>query len=492
MATEVGAPIVAPKTGKAFLESTSFQISHDNSVTHDSMKSIFKQDYPPYDQYGRTKGAKPPPLSEVMHKDEKFFREKESETVAAFDYRGLPKKEGDGSRVNLSSTNFKMDSDINKFKSFTTVHNSYFTPKMCDNFEKPPAPTTRDSHIPQGDKEKELQPLSDYRQKFQGHDTTVHKIEKAPPMHEGPPTIIGDQRQGNFNTTHNDTFLGTYMKPVQTLPVPPSYNVPCGDPDKVTMRETTMNASFKHRPSQSQEPRYKIEDVSRLLNQTNFKLKDGHNRWNDYSSTATASYHPSVVPVERHKPSRHRNKSDFPEGDMDPDRVLDRVNTTTNRYYHGNPPSAANKRIVTGDNMLTRSTLLLGEPPLYGNFYNTTHNGTYAPKTVPYTYSRGKFHSSSDVPLSYYSKSERNNTTAYSDYKNPNQGQTVPNPLFVENMKDSHILPPIRDVRFFSTTHGDTFTPKTAVKPSYDAGRLQKSSVPLGTMQQSLNGRQTI
>ena len=77
---------------------------------------------------------------------------------------------------------------------------------------------------------------------------------------------------------------------------PPSYNVPCGDPDKVTMRETTMNASFKHRPSQSQEPRYKIEDVSRLLNQTNFKLKDGHNRWNDYSSTATASYHPSVVP----------------------------------------------------------------------------------------------------------------------------------------------------------------------------------------------------
>ena len=35
----------------------------------------------------------------------------------------------------------------------------------------------------------------------------------------GPPTITGDDRQGNFNTTHNDTFLGKYMKPVQTLPV---------------------------------------------------------------------------------------------------------------------------------------------------------------------------------------------------------------------------------------------------------------------------------
>ena len=36
--------------------------------------------------------------------------------------------------------------------------------------------------------------------------------------------------------------------------------------------------------------------------------------------------------------------------------------------------------------------------------------------------------------LLFLPESERNNTTAYSDYKNPNQGQTVPNPLFVENV----------------------------------------------------------
>ena len=77
---------------------------------------------------------------------------------------------------------------------------------------------------------------------------------------------------------------------------PPSYNVPCGDPDKITMRETTMSASFKNRFSENQRQRYNMEDVSRLLNQTNFKLKDGHNRYNDYSSTATASYHPTAVP----------------------------------------------------------------------------------------------------------------------------------------------------------------------------------------------------
>ena len=176
---------MAPKTGKDFLESTSFQISQDPNTTGSSMKSIFKQDYPPYASYGRGLGARPPPLSKVMHRDDQFFREKESETAASFDFRGLPVKKGDGSYVNLSSTNFKMDSDLNKFGSFKTMHRSDFPPKMNDNFDTFIAPTTRDSHIPQGDREKEPQPLSDYRQKFQGHDTTVHKIEKVPPMHEG-------------------------------------------------------------------------------------------------------------------------------------------------------------------------------------------------------------------------------------------------------------------------------------------------------------------
>lgn len=488
MSVEVGAPIVAPKTGKDFLESTSFQISQDPNTTESSMKSIFKQDYPPYPSYGRGLGARPPPLSKVMHRDDQFFREKESETAASFDFRGLPIKKGDGSYVNLSSTNFKMDSDLNKFGSFKTMHRSDFPPKMSDNFNTFIAPTTRDSHIPQGDREKEPQPLSDYRQKFQGHDTNVHKIEKVPPMHEGgPPTITGDERQGNFNTTHNDTFLGKYMKPVQTLPVPPSYNVPCGDPDKVAMRETTMSASFKNRFSDNQRQRYNMEDVSRLLNQTNFKLKDGHNRYNDYSSTATASYYPTSVPISREKPSRHRNQSDFPEGDMDPNRVLERVNTTTNRFYHGDTPTGPRNRIVSGANMRTRSNILLGEPPLSGTFYNTTNTGTFSPKTVPYTYGKGKFPQTSDIPLNYYSKSERNNTTAYTDYQNPHQGQTIPNPLSIDNLTKSHIFPPIKDKRFFSTTHNDTFQPKMAMRPLYDSGRLQKSSVPLGTMQQSQN-----
>lgn len=49
-------------------------------------------------------------------------------------------------------------------------------------------------------------------------------------------------------------------------------------------------------------------------------------------------------------------------------------------------------------------------------------------------------------------------------------------------LRKSHILPPISKTGYFNTTHNDTFTPKRTEKHSYDAGRLQKSSVPLGTL----------
>lgn len=483
MSTEVSAPIINPKTGQDFLESTSFKIGQDELLTNQRMNSIFKSDYPPYDMYGRSEGAKPPPLSEVMHRDQKFFNERESETTKSFEYRHLAKPEIQGASGKLRLTNFKMDRDLNKFHSFETVHNSYFTPKMGDTYKRYEAPTSQQSHIPQGDKEKELQPLTDYRDRYKGHDTTVHKTIRAPSMHEGgPPTIKGDDRSTHFFTTHNDTFLGRYEKPVATLPVPPSYNVPTGDPSKIMDRETTMNASYQDTFNKNDTSKYSVEEVSRVLNQTNFKQQDGHYKWNDYRSTATASFQPSTVPVERYKPGKHRNHSDFPEGDLEQERATDRVNLTTNRFYHGNPPRGIHNSIVSGASLRTKSNVWFGEPPLGGTFYDTTHAEQYSAKTVPFTYSRQKYYKESDIPVKYYGRGERDHTTAYTDFQNPRQAKTAPNPSAIENLKMSHILPPISNVRFFSTTHNDTFTPKRTDKYTYDAGRLQKSSVPLGTM----------
>ncbi|KAL3867036.1 hypothetical protein ACJMK2_044273 [Sinanodonta woodiana] len=481
---QINAPVLKPKTGQAFLESTNFHISQDDSITRENMQSIFKSDYPAHPDYRKVEGAQPPPLSEVMHRDNHYFNEKSSETVSSFEYRYLPKPTIGDAQTKLRKTNFKMDRDLNKFKIFETMNSTYFTPKMDDGYKRLHGKSLQHSHIPQGDRDKEPQPLSDYRDKFRGHDTSVVKVDRAPVMHDGgPPTIKGDDRQGNFKTTYNDIFSGSWVPRIPSLPAPTGSNIPGGDPDKISLRETTMAASFPNRFSEAQFQPYSQTAVSEYLQKTNFKEQDGHNRYNDYRSTAFHSFQPNPTPaVEKFHPAKHRNHSDFPPGDLDPNRVSERISQTTSRYYHGNPPLGLHNRIVSGANKLTKSSVWFGEPRLLGNYYDTTNEGTFHAKTVPYNYFRGKFYKESEIPLDYYSKNEVNKTTHHADYQNPRQGKTIPNPVVIENLKKSHLFPPKSDNMAFSTTHQDTYTAKRGEPVIYDAGRLQKSSVPIGTM----------
>lgn len=187
MSQAVATPLTNPKTGTDFLASTNFKVAQDMSVLDESMQSIFKRDYPSYPHYGREKESERPKLGEVMTRDDKFFSDKASETVRAFEYRYLPKPVAlDDIHQKLRSTNFKMDTDVNKVNVFETMHTSYFKPKITPSFQRvEPATTTSVSHIPQGDPQKAHEPCSDYRDRFMGHDTSIHVTRRAPSMHEG-------------------------------------------------------------------------------------------------------------------------------------------------------------------------------------------------------------------------------------------------------------------------------------------------------------------
>jgi len=54
--------------------------------------------------------------------------------------------------------------------------------------------------------------------------------------------------------------------------------------------------------------------------------------------------------------------------------------------------------------------------------------------------------------------------------------------LLFQQLKKSHIKPPIPEEREFSTTHQRTYTPKRTSRRNVDPGSLQRSSVPLGTL----------
>ena len=69
-----------------------------------------------------------------------------------------------------------------------------------------------------------------------------------------------------------------------------------------------------------------------------------------------------------------------------------------------------------------------------------------------------------------------------SDYKNPCQGKLVPNEAAVSRIRDSHIRPPIHGTYFAKSENQDQFYPKETDRVPIDGGKLQRSTVPLGTL----------
>lgn len=178
----------APKSGIDYLSSSHFTISQDCSVTSPSLKSVFKKDYTPWSVSSRPVPSIPPQPAQVLHKDDRFCNEKASETTNAYQFRAtnLVRPDMTGVSAKLRATNFKMDRDMSKFDSFNTSHMLDFYPKEFQGIPKSmPKENPMESFIPQGDKEKALNPVSDYRDRFKGHDARTTKPDKAPSMHQG-------------------------------------------------------------------------------------------------------------------------------------------------------------------------------------------------------------------------------------------------------------------------------------------------------------------
>lgn len=170
------------------ISSSHFTVGHDFSVIKDTMKSIFKLDFPCPAGSGKTLPSDPPVLGQVMHKDTKFFKDNTSETINSFQYRHLPKPDLQYDHDTIGQTNFKMDSDVKKIDSFKTIHRLHFPPLVDEGCAVVRPPRKGDWHpscIPQGDPSKEHQQLSDYKEKFQGHDTSVVKVPRITSQDSG-------------------------------------------------------------------------------------------------------------------------------------------------------------------------------------------------------------------------------------------------------------------------------------------------------------------
>ena len=170
------------KVDTEFLASSHFTIAQDNKINQRKQTSVFQHDYVPWEMDNKLSSAKPPKLAEVIQKDDRYFNEKASETKQAYEYRALSKPELRDASGKLGATNFKMDSDP-RLNCFQTTHNCDYTPKGSAAYKRTsPQSNAMQSFIPQGDQEKAPQPISDYRDRYRGHDVGEAKPDRVMPM----------------------------------------------------------------------------------------------------------------------------------------------------------------------------------------------------------------------------------------------------------------------------------------------------------------------
>ena len=474
--------IPAVKTGTDFLASSHFRIgkepqwlSHADSLAY---KSTFQKDYPPKETE-RTCLANIPPPAFIMHKDVGKIRGKCSITREEF----VPAPYRDKSCLgkSLTKTNFKMDRD-DRIDTFTTTHAHYYrtVPQNTNTPNKSELPDhPMKSHIPQGDKEKERWPQSDYKQKFQQKPLTAREKITNDTLF-GPETIKGDRRShgswGRFNTTSTRDYLPNMGHRKAIVPDHvqyPATTIPCGEPQ---CDESTQQASFKGKfPSIS--ARFDRKTALSKLQRTTFQ--NGDNRLGFFRTTTDDCYRPNT-PIANTTMSQYIGikKSNFPEGDLDAVRSAKRINSTVTRSDYKPPP--VNYCNPSPKNVQARSSVTFGNDR--NSYYQTTTDTNFPAKNVSYQ-KHDMVTTQSSIPLACYDNVLSNSSYRIDYSPTTRVKKLAPNVEALNNLRQSHIGDPIKGFREFSTTHSDTYTTKEFAHPvNMDLFRLQKSSIPIGTL----------
>ncbi|XP_022100861.1 uncharacterized protein LOC110984724 [Acanthaster planci] len=471
--------IPAQLKGKDFLAASHFRIGNDKRLSRSALRrSTFTKDYVAHEHYGREAASDPPPPADVMHRDPYEGSQTTTESNAAFTGRTLPKVP---MCLKLNKTNFKMDSD-NRVDSFHTTHASHYYPKpLSMSF---PLDNAMKSYVPQGDKDKEKMPQSDYRDNFLGHDTRVVKVERAPCMHDGgQSTIRGEDRtHKQFATSTGEQFLGRYLPYVPVKPDLLGSNIPKGDQEKLVHQDTTQLLSYP-KPGTANYRVYRRDQALTRLGDTNYKA--GHaKKYDKFETTAAQSFQLDQMPALTEKIPYDSNASSFPEGDRDPQRVKARVTTTNYTFYHKQPPGSFRNDIIKGANKLTASRVAFGVPSQCSAYYSTTQTDDYKTFHIPVQRVAGHGTIQSQVPLDYYGNGKEVNTSTTKD-DFPSWRDVPLHEVSKEalaKLRRSNITPPLHADREFNTTHLTSYTAKRVDRYQYDSGKLQRSSVPLGTM----------
>lgn len=494
------------KTGIEFLAASHFVIGKEPELLANganAYRSTVKCDYP-QQHVERVGLCKLPPPAQIFSGDSKHV---DSCSVTRGEFVPLPYARTNyaGSAYAKTETNFKPDRDL-RIETFRTTNADVHVPfpnQTSADRSTFDALEWKRSHIPQGDKAKERWPESDYKQKFREHPLEAASEHVGNPTFNAASTIRGDARSHGgdlYSTSSRRAFQqdGSQQRrnEVAYHTKYPSTNIPTGDREKNLDMLSTMQTSFERhvrgsvdeygRARKVVEKTFDRKEALQKLQQTTFR--DGDERLNCFRSTAGESYanHNGAVsgelPAGKHE-VMNSNAQNVPEGDMHTLRASERVNTTSNRNDFNTPPDSYRRTaIVDGSQIRTRSNVTFGKSG--GEQYSTTTGSEFPHKTS--TYKKAETQTcTSNIPVDYYQGIVPSSSYRSNFQQRPASKMKL-NPAAIDNLKKSHIQEPMlqRDFRQFETTNEFDYTPKPECREkNLDVGRLQRSNVPLGTMQ---------
>lgn len=157
-------PIPSQLKGKDFLCGSHFSLSNDKRYVYNAMNTTMHRDYIPPPNNLKPEPAVPHKPSTFMHRDQDKINLKLSETIFSYPEKRSVHEDTRDKYDSLYKTNFKMYAD-DRIDSFQTMQDLHYRPLPKSNSSclSYLGKNLRESHFPQGDKDKADEPISDYR-----------------------------------------------------------------------------------------------------------------------------------------------------------------------------------------------------------------------------------------------------------------------------------------------------------------------------------------
>lgn len=349
------------------------------------------------------------------------------------------------SRWTKLSTNFKMPISSHGDEAFVTS-NSVFQPQRSEHqgLQQPrPKASPGGSSLQRPGRAEKL-PLSTQQESYTPPSSSVDR-----PSALGPdpsiPTTKGDRCLHSYESHYKCMFDPKPLTQDQTV-VKGRYvsAVSLGDKEKICERQTTHSASF---------PRPKVYSSPVLKQTPHFHL--GHSSTQSWSCTSREAFCPHTAAEPVMHVRRNGNQSCVPKGDMDPQRVQERMSQTISSTSYATMKPV--KRPETDAGLMTRSNVCFSPASLQSSYYSTTNTEHYS--------DRGQVERprpAHHVPSGILSGPDQgpNLTVTQADF--------LPLPVNKAELSSSQYMTSIRfpvAAQLYTTTNNEAYTPKSTTNP---------------------------